>query len=187
MFRKLNVDSQGNFLRILLVLCLILFAAAVRILPHPWNFTPIGAIALFSGAKLNSKWAAFLFPLFALFLGDLFVGLYKLMLVVYLSFCLSVLIGRYFCRRQSVLPLSVATLVGAIQFFLVTNFAVWFFGYTSYARSFSGLLTCYVAGIPLLGNTLAGDAFYAIILFGGFALTQRLTPALRTSASPLLS
>jgi hypothetical protein len=179
MSRKVNSDTQ--FLRALLLLCFILFAASVRILPHPWNFTPIGAMALFSGAKLNSRWAASLIPLSALFLGDLFVGIYKLMIVVYLSFCLSVLIGRYVRRQQSLLPVSLATLLGAVQFFLITNFAVWAFGYTSYARSLAGLLTCYIAGIPLFFNTLLGDAFYAGILFGGFELVERLSPALRTS------
>ena len=111
--------------------CFIVFAAVVRILPHPWNFTPLGAMALFSGAKLGRSWAAFLFPLDGSLCGDLFVGFYKLMLIVYLSFCLSVLIGIAFRHRQSFKPLSLATLLGAGQFFLITNFAVWaLLGYT---------------------------------------------------------
>ncbi len=99
------------------------------------------------------------------------------MIVVYLSFCVSVLIGRYVRRNQSLLPLSVATLIGAVQFFLITNFAVWTFGYTFYAHSFAGMLTCYVAGIPYFANTLLGDTFYAVVLFGGFALLERLNPS----------
>lgn len=185
MFHKINSDAPLNLLRILLILCFILFAACVRILPHPWNFTPIGAMALFSGAKLSSKWAAFLIPLSALFFGDLFVGIYKLMVVVYLSFCLSVLIGRYIRHHQTVFPLSLATLLGAVQFFLITNLAVWAFGYTPYPKSFAGLSTCYVAGIPLFFNTLLGDFFYAAILFGGFALVERFRPAIRTTDSPI--
>ncbi len=185
MFRKMNSDATLNILRVLLILCFILFAASVRILPHPWNFTPIGAMALFSGAKLNSKWAAFLIPLSALFLGDLFVGIYKLMIVVYLSFCLSVLIGRYLRPHQSFFPLSFATLLGAVQFFLVTNLAVWAFGYTPFPKSFAGLSTCYIAGIPLFFNTLLGDAFYTTVLFGGFALVERFRPAVRTTDSPI--
>jgi hypothetical protein len=185
MFRKLNSDTHIQILRVLLVVSFILFAAAVRILPHPWNFAPIGAMALFSGAKLRNKWAAFLIPLTALFLGDLFVGIYKLMMIVYLSFCLSVLIGRYFRDRQTVGPLSLAALLGAVQFFLITNFAVWSFGYTLYPKTLAGLLECYAVGVPLFGNTLAGDAFYAVVLFGGFALAERLSPTLRASNSAL--
>src|SRR5229473_4895579 len=80
--------------RTLLALVLILLAAALRVAPHPWNFTPVGAMALFSGAVLKDRRLAFLFPLVALFAGDLFVGLYKLsvMLVVYASFLISVAI-----------------------------------------------------------------------------------------------
>jgi hypothetical protein len=52
MFRKMNSASYLSILRAVVILCFILFAAAVRVLPHPWNFTPIAAIALFSGANL---------------------------------------------------------------------------------------------------------------------------------------
>jgi len=180
----MNEESKANrntaYLRIAIVLCFILFAAIVRILPHPWNFTPVGAMALFSGAKLGRNWKAFFLPLAALFAGDVFVGFHKLMFAVYLSFCLSVLIGIIFRNRQSVGPLSMATLLGATQFFLVTNFAVWAF-LTGYPKTLSGLTACYVAGIPFFGNTLAGDAFYAAVLFGGYALVERLLPALRDS------
>jgi hypothetical protein len=166
------------YLRIAIVLCFILFAAIVRVLPHPWNFTPVGAMALFAGAKLGRSWKAFFLPLAALFVGDLFVGFHKLMLAVYLSFCLSVLIGIIFRNRQSVGPLSLATLLGATQFFFVTNLAVWAF-LTGYPKTIAGLTACYVAGIPFFGNTLAGDAFYAAVLFGVYALVERLLPTLR--------
>jgi hypothetical protein len=92
------------------------------------------------------------------------------------------MIGRLFRNRQSPLGLSAATLLGATQFFLVTNFAIWAFGNT-YAKSPAGLLICYAAGIPFFGNTLASDSLYVLILFGGFALVERLSPALRTAES----
>jgi hypothetical protein len=180
-----NNNRNATFLRIAIILCFILFAAIVRIFPHPWNFTPVGAMALFAGAKLGRTWLAFLLPLAALFAGDVFVGLYKLMFAVYLSFALSVLIGIAFRKRQSAGPLALATLLGAAQFFLITNFAVWAF-LTGYAKTLSGLITCYAVGLPLFGNTLAGDAFYTAILFGGYALAERFVPALReTQASAL--
>jgi hypothetical protein len=43
----------------------------------------------------------------------------------------------------------------------------------------AGLADCYVRGLPLLGNTLAGDAFYVALLFGGMALAERRFPSLR--------
>jgi hypothetical protein len=180
MLRKMNSADSSSIYRVFIVICFILFASVVRIVPHPWNFAPVGAMALFSGAKLGRSWQAFLFPLAALFCGDIFVGLYslRLMSIVYFSFCLSVLIGIAFRRWQSPLPLSLATFLGASQFFLITNFAFWAFG-TTYQHTFAGLVTCYIAGLPYLRNTLAGDAFYSALFFGGFALLARLHPPLR--------
>jgi Family of unknown function (DUF6580) len=188
MFDRLDQDSDARSLRIFAIVCFILFAACVRVLPHPWNFTPVGAMALFGGAKLRNPWAAFLFPLSALFFGDVtvgvhrFSGFYQVIPIVYLSFCVSVLIGRLFRNRQSPLGLSAATLLGATQFFLVTNFPMWVF-FDTYAKTPAGLLRCYVAGIPFFGNTLLSDSLYVVVLFGGFALVERLSPALRVVES----
>jgi hypothetical protein len=177
-----QISQKENLLyRMLLALAIIALAAALRIAPHPWNFTPVGAMALFSGAVIRDRRLALLFPLLALFAGDIFIGLYKLMPVVYASFLVSVAIGFWLRNRRSVGPIAAATLLGAVQFFLVTNFAVWAVG-LSYRPSGAGLVACYVAGIPFFWNTLAGDAVYAGLFFGGFALVERLFPAFRESA-----
>src|SRR6266851_9871102 len=123
--------SQKEILlyRTLLALALIVLAAALRIAPHPWNFTPVGAMALFSGAVLKDRRLAFLFPLVALFVGDIFIGLYKIIPIIYASFLISVAIGLWLRGRRTVARITLATLLGAIQFFLVSTFAVWqFFG-----------------------------------------------------------
>jgi len=173
--------NENLFYRTLFALAVIILAAGLRIAPHPWNFTPLGAMALFSGAFIRDRRLAFLFPLLALFAGDIFVGFHKLMPIVYASFLLSVAIGFWLRNRRSVARVGAATLFGAIQFFLITNFAVWAFG-LSYPRTSAGLLSCYVAGIPFFWNTLAGDVFYVSLLFGGFALAERIFPALREPA-----
>jgi hypothetical protein len=167
--------------RTLLALVLIVLAAALRIAPHPWNFTPVGAMALFSGAVLKDRRLAFLFPLVALFVGDVFIGLYKIIPIIYASFLVSVAIGLWLRDRRTVARISLATLLGAIQFFLVSNFAVWQF-LKGFPHTASGLAACYIAGIPFFWNTLAGDAVYATLLFGGFALAERLFPLLRQPA-----
>jgi hypothetical protein len=174
-------EKENLFYRTLLALAIIALAAALRIAPHPWNFTPLGAMALFSGAIIRDRRLAFFFPILALFVGDIFIGLHRLLPVVYASFLVSVAIGFWLRHRRSLGRITRATLLGAIQFFLVTNFAVWAFG-LSYPRNSAGLLACYVAGIPFFWNTLAGDAVYATLLFGGLALAERLFPALRESS-----
>jgi hypothetical protein len=176
---KTPLSQKENLLyRALLALAIIAIAAALRIAPHPWNFTPLGAMALFSGAMIRDRRLAFFFPLLSLFAGDVFIGFHKLMPVVYASFLVSVAIGFWLRNRRTVSRVGFATLLGAVQFFLVTNFAVWAFG-RSYPRTGAGLLACYAAGVPFFWNTLAGDVIYAALLFGGFALAERLFPALR--------
>ncbi len=179
----MNTDISQNeslFYRTLLALGMILLAAALRIAPHPWNFTPVGAMALFSGALIRDRRLAFVFPLLTLFIGDIFIGFHKLIPIVYASFLLSVLIGRLLQNRRTILRIGAATLLGSAQFFLVTNFAVWWL-LNSYPKSASGLAACYLAGIPFFWNTLAGDAFYSALLFGVYALAEHFIPALQAS------
>jgi hypothetical protein len=165
-------------LRAILATVMIVLAAVVRILPHPWNFTPIGAMALFSGAMFRDRRVAFLFPLVALFAGDLFVGLHRLIPVVYASSLVSVLVGTRLANHRGILRIGGAVFLGALQFFLVTNFAVWqLFG--TYPQTPSGLAACYIAGLPFFGNALAGDTLYATLFFGAFALAEHLFPTLR--------
>jgi len=166
--------------RTLLALALIALAAALRIAPHPWNFTPVGAMALFSGAVLKDRRLALLFPLVALFAGDLFVGFHRLIPIVYSSFLLSVLIGRLLENRRTVLRIGIATLLGSSQFFLFTNFAVWWL-LNSYPKTASGLAACYLAGLLFFWNTLAGDFLYVALLFGSYALAEHFIPAIQVS------
>jgi uncharacterized protein DUF6580 len=179
-------EKENLFYRTLLALALIALAAILRIAPHPWNFTPIGAMALFSGAILKDRRLAFLFPLFALFAGDVFVGFYKIIPIIYASFLVNVGIGLWLREGRTITRISLATLLGAIQFFLVSNFAVWAFE-GSYPHTAPGLVTCYLAGIPYFWNTLAGDALYSTLFFGVFALAERTFPAFRAPMQPAAS
>ena len=168
--------------RTLVITAIILAAAALRIAPHAMNFSPIGALALFGGAYFSSKRAAFAVPLLSLIAGDIFIGFHRLIPYVYASFLVSVGIGLCLRGKRSVPRVGAATLAGAIQFFIVTNFAVWVTSTGTYAKTAGGLAACYIAGIPFFWNTLAGDAFYAALLFGGMALAERRFPSLREPA-----
>ena len=169
-------------LRAILAAAMIILAAVLRIVPHPWNFTPIGAMALFSGAMFRDRRVAFLFPLVALFAGDLFVGFHRLIPVVYASFLLSVCIGTGLANRRGILRVGGAVFLGALQFFLITNFAIWRV-FDTYSHTPTGLAACYIAGLPFFGNALAGDALYATLFFGTFALAEKFFPALSEPAA----
>lgn len=177
-------------LRFLVLVGMVLGAAACRLIPHPPNFTPLGAMALFGGACFADRRTAFLVPLLAMFLSDLAigglsgslsVGLHRLIPVVYGSFALIVCLGFWLRGRRKPLPIAGATLAGSVLFFVVTNFGVWALG-SWYPKTWEGLVACYVAAIPFFYNTLLGDAVYATVLFGGLALAEKGLLALREPA-----
>jgi hypothetical protein len=171
-------DRNAVFFRTILALAMIVLAAILRIVPHPWNFAPIGAMALFSGATIGDKRLALFFPLLSLLAGDLFIGFHKLIPLVYASTLMSVALGFLLRDRKPLGRIAGVTLLGAIQFFLVTNFGVWLLLGT-FPKTAAGLVACYIAGAPLFWNTLASDALFVTLLFGGYALAERTFPELR--------
>src|SRR5216683_7334928 len=173
--------ENGNRIhpRAALISGIVVVAAALRIVPHPINFAPIGALALFGGAYFSSKRAAIAVPLLTLVAGDIFTGFHRLIPYVYASFLVSVAIGFWLRQKKSASRIGGATVAGAIQFFLITNFALWASSIGSYPKNWGGLAACYIAGLPLFWNTLAGDGFYAALLFGGMALAEERFPSLR--------
>src|SRR6267142_7259370 len=110
---KFEKPEQAAILRGAAIVTMIVLAAVLRVVPHPWNLTPVGAMALFSGAMFRNRWIAFLLPLASLFAGDLFVGFHKLMLVVYASFAVSVAIGRWLRENRSLARIGGAVFLGA--------------------------------------------------------------------------
>jgi hypothetical protein len=165
-------------MRLFFTFFLILFAALSRLLPHPANFVPITAIALFGGVYLDKK-HTFIVPVAALLISDYFIGFYSGWQWVYGSFIAIGFIGLWLRNHKEVIPVIGASLVGSLLFFVVTNFGVWITSLEMYPRTFSGLLECYVAAIPFFRNTLAGDLFYVGAMFGIFELSKKYIPALK--------
>lgn len=163
--------------RFLVVIGMILVAAGSRLIPHPPNFTPIAAIALFGGAYFSYRRLSFLIPFAAMLLSDLIIGLHRGMLVVYGSFALVVCIGFWLRKRKSVARIARGALASSILFFVTTNFSVWAMG-SMYPKNIEGIVACYIAAIPFFQNALLGDSFYTAVLFGIFALVERRFPAL---------
>jgi hypothetical protein len=170
----------SNHIRTISLLAAILLAAGLRLVPHPPNFTPIDAMALFSGAYLGRRVLAFAAPLAATLLADLVLGFYPGMWVQYVAVALVVLLGWVALPRVSAARVGVAALASSVLFFTVTNFGVWALS-GMYPHDMAGLAACYAAGIPFFQNTFAGDLFYATLLFGGFSLAEMLVPRLRAA------
>lgn len=158
----------------LLALGLTVAGALTRLIPHPPNFAPVGGVSLFAGARLRG-WQAYLVPLLLMAVTDpVLSALYgfsaysAITPFVYGSFLINVWIGSRLRTSERPLRIGAAVAVCSLQFFLVTNFAVWLMG-SLYPHSIAGLGACYAMALPFLGRTLAGDLFYSAALFGLYA------------------
>jgi len=173
--KQVQDDVLKNMQKKQIIIFSVILAIAtvvMRLYPHPWNFSPMGALFLFSGFYLPRKWM--LLPLITLSVTDLIIGTYQIqvMMVVYGSYAI-MMFGAHYIRSKgdkmaSVFGLSIAS---AILFFITTNFAHWMF-FGGYAHNISGLMQAYVAGIPFFRNSLIGYVFYSAMFFGVYELVN---------------
>lgn len=154
---------------------MVLVAAFSRLIPHPWNFTAVGAMALFGGAYFSSKRQSLLIPMAALLLSDLVLGFHSTMIYVYLAFALVVVMGWALREERSALRIGTLSLVTSSLFFLISNFGVWAMG-GLYTQNWQGLVQCYGAAIPFFDNQIFGDLFFSALLFGGYETVKYLVP-----------
>jgi len=171
------------------VLTVIGAAAAFRLVPHPPNFSPLAAMALFGGATLTRRELAFAVPLAAMFLSDLVLGFHDQMVIVYISIALVSGIGLWLRSGgskgkgyRSAARIGVGSIAGSLIFFTLTNFAVWFSG-GMYEKSLAGLWTCYTAALPFFQATLMGDLFFSAMFFGAWVIAEKTVPALGLEAT----
>ena len=147
-----------------LALGLVALLTLSRLIPHPPNFTPILGMAVFSGAIISKRIIAYLVPLAAMLLSDLYLGFHASMPIIYFSLAVCVLIGTFIEARVSILSSFLSISFGVIIFFLITNFMVWY-GSGMYEHSISGLMTCYFMGLPFVQNTFISSILYGMGAF----------------------
>ena len=148
------------------ILAIVIFIAALtRLLPHPPNFSPVMALALFSGAALRDWRLALLVPLAAMLMADVWLGFHATMVFVYLGMASMVGAGRWLGARRRPLPLLAAGMVGASLFFLVSNAGVWL-TQDLYPATGAGLAACYLAALPFFHQTVLATLVYGALLFG---------------------
>ncbi|MGO9232193.1 MAG: DUF6580 family putative transport protein [Bryobacteraceae bacterium] len=156
-----------------LALGLTIVGILARLVPHAPNFSPVGGVSLFAGGRL-SGWKAYLLPLVLMLVTDPLVGGYSFATpFVYASFLIYVWIGTRLRATQNPLAFGAAAVAGSVQFFLITNIAMWLKPVSLYAHTAAGLMACYVAAIPFYGRTLLADLFYSAALFGAYSLLSR--------------
>lgn len=163
--------------RILIVFALILVAMSTRLFPHPANFTPIIAIALFSGALLGKKWYAFIVPMFIMLLSDLIIGFHDTMWAVYLSFALVVGMGMFLFNKIRFTNVLITSLLSALLFFVLTNFACFLHGW--YGYTWAGLVQTYTVAIPFFRMELLSTVLYSMVFWGIYVLVAKKIWAVR--------
>lgn len=147
-----------------IVLAFVILAVVVRLVPHPPNFTPITALALFGATTFRNRFLGTLLPLIAMAISDIYLGFYSISIWVYSSFLIISLLGHYLKKINTK-----GILISSLIFFLVTNFGVWLSGYP---LTIEGLLLCYTMAIPFLINSIAGDLFFSYVLKYSFKFTE---------------
>jgi hypothetical protein len=169
--------SLSSFIRLFTLVAFIIMAALSRILPHPPNFTPIVALALFGSTYFSQRYVGLFVALAAMLVSDLILGLHTGMWFVYGTIVLISFLSIQLRNNVSILKVTLTSLAGSVLFYLITNFGVWLNG-GFYPKNLSGLVLCYTAGIPFFGNSIVGDLFYCTVLFGLFELAKKKIPAL---------
>jgi hypothetical protein len=153
------------------IILFILIAAIIRLFPHMPNVTPITAMALFSGVYFTNKKYAFIVPILAMLISDIFIGFSTISIFVYLAFILVGFIGVK-SKKMSI----TTVLISSISFFVITNFGVWLIGYP---KTLAGLMECYTLAIPFFRNSLIGDVLFSAIMYFSFDFVSKkyLIPA----------
>ena len=161
-------------LGILVFAVLIALTIACRLLPHPPNFTPAAAVALFAGFFFGRRVVALIVVLAAMALSDLIIGTYdyRIMAAVYAAFMFPVLLRSLLRRRLNPLTCCGSAVACSVVFFISTNLAVWIFG-GMYPSTLAGLGKCFAAALPFFRYTLCGDLFWTATLFGSYAFALR--------------
>jgi hypothetical protein len=164
----------------------VILAVAVRFMPHPLAFTPVGASLLFFGARgpRRQLWV----PLLLLAASD--VVLTKVIYAYPFSWDHFVTWGWYAAMlwlgtklRDNARPLPIvgAALSGSISFFVISNLAVWGAWGDMYPKTFSGLMACYSAGVPFFRRAVKGDLLFTCAMFAIPVLLHAVSGALDKS------
>jgi len=148
----------------------VLFAVALRFMPHPMAFTPVGAALLFFGARAPRRrlWI----PLVLLAASDVVLTtlVYKYPFswdhfVTWAWYAAMLWLGTTLKQNAGVFRILGSALAGSVTFFVVSNFAVWA-AWDMYPRTAAGLMTCYDAGLPFFRHGVVGDLLFTTVMFG---------------------
>jgi hypothetical protein len=153
-----------KYLKISLGIFIVL--AASRFIPHPPNFTTLLGLAFYIPAILGVGYIPALIVSFLI--TDIIIGFHGIMLFTLGSVLFIGLLSQYFLKTY--ISRISGSLLGAVLFFLITNFGVWSYG--SYGYSFNSLIICYTVALPFFVYSLISTIIFATIV--EFLLHKRI-------------
>ena len=156
----------SNYKKQIFPVGLILILALSRLVPHPWNFTPVIAVAMMSGYFFKNIFFSLLILLTAMLIADIFIGFYENMIFVYLSLMLIAFVFFKISKKINFKNLFIYSFAGSLIFFILSNFGVWILGSPGvdnlpYDKTLNGLIECYILAIPFFGNTFLSTLIFA--------------------------
>ena len=160
--------------QIYLPVVLILILSFSRLIPHPWNFTPILAAGVFSGFYFKNFILGSFIVVCSMFIADLFIGFHDTMFFTYISLVAAVSFG-ILIKNFKIVETIFAGLASSVSFFIITNFGSWL-TLDMYEKNLSGLINSYILAIPFFHNTLLSTLTYLFLLkiIFDFSLKKKL-------------
>jgi hypothetical protein len=160
----------------------VLFAVAVRFMPHPWMFTPVVASLLFFGARGSRRqlWIPFVLLAASDVVLTKWVYSYPFSWDHYVTFAwyAAVLwLGTRLGTKSKLMPVIGAALASSVSFFLITNLTSWAW-LDMYPKNLSGVMMSYAAGLPFFRHALAGDLMFTVAMFATPMALHALSGAL---------
>ncbi len=143
-------------------LIILVFTLLYRLLPHPFNFTPVISCCLFAGLLGKRSNIHLFITILAIAGSDLILGLYPSLLFSYAAYLLIVVLAQFFNQNIKIKNILLLSIASSLIFFFLSNFGVWYIG-NYYPANLSGLLTCLTAGIPFLQNTICSSLLFSTI------------------------
>jgi len=147
----------------MLALGLFFIGMVSRFMFHVPNFSPVIALALFSGAYVNKRYAVIM-PVLLMALTDLILGMYNSVFFTWIAIGLAAALGIRLRARKTFGAVLLNSILSAVLFFIISNFGVWLMS-GMYVHNMSGLASCFVLAIPFFRNTLLSTLIYSAILF----------------------
>lgn len=130
------------------------------------------SFSLIAGAMLGGFYT-FLVPLAIISISDFYFGNTSILYFTWSAFMSIGGLGWLLRKRRAFNPRFVGEMTGlgivaSLFFYLYTNFGWWLLT-NMYPPTWTGLIQCYIAGLPFLKNQLLGNLFF-VPLFTSLAL-----------------